>query len=194
MARIPCNWAVSLALELCVSVPKSHSAVDESLWRGCPKTWISKVLRFFPCCHGQTMLIFGPHWLPYRAAPQNVRALEQVVFCTFGDCQINKLCFFIFWPVLDLCQVFRNLPTRKLQPCSSINFAGFPEGMPRWVCKSTDGHKQKFKNCTWKCRSKMSRDPHLASVFFGVTAYFLEPVIPSRLHVFFNAKTSGPSC
>ena len=30
--------------------------------------------------------------------------------------------------------------------------------------------------------------------FFGVTAHFLEPVIPSRLHVFFNAKTSGPSC
>ena len=72
------------------------------------------------------MLIFGPHWLPYRAAPQNVRALEQVVFWTFGDCQINKLCFFIFWPVLDLCQVFRNLPTRKLQPCSSINLRDSP--------------------------------------------------------------------
>ena len=192
MARIPCNWALSLALELCVSVPKSHSAVDESLWRGCPKTRISKVLRFFPCCHGQTMLIFGPHWLPYRAAPQNVRALEQVVFCTFGDCKINKLCFFIFWPVLDLCQVFRNLPTRKLQPCSSINFAGFPDCIPRWVCKSTDGHKQKFKNCTWKCRSKMSRDPHLASVFSGWPHRFWNLSYRRDCTFFSMQKRQGP--
>ena len=120
-----------------MSVPKSHSAVDESLWRGCPKTRISKVTRFFPCCHGQTMLIFGSHWLPYRAAPQNVRALEQVVFCTFGDCQINKLCFFIFLPVLDLCQVFRNLPNESYSRVRASILRDSPK-----ICRDESANQQ----------------------------------------------------
>ena len=99
--------------------------------------------------------------------PKTCVPSSKLCFVRLAIAKLTNFFFFIFWPVLDLCQVFRNLPTRKLQPCSSINFAGFPDCIPRWVCKSTDGHKQKFKNCTWKCRSKMSRDPHLASVFSG---------------------------
>ena len=86
--------------------------------------------------------------------PKTCVPSSKLCFVRLAIAKLTKIVSSFFWPVLDLCQVFRNLPTRKLQPCLSINFTGFPEGMPRWVCKSTDGHKQKFKNCTCKCRSK----------------------------------------